>query len=249
MIKIYVCDDQEVHLQAITQIIENRIAFEEISMELVLATTNPSELLERFNSQEINVYFLDIDLSDEQYDGLNLALKIRESDPNGFIIFITSHLEFGMLIFEYKIGALNYIVKTADPELLKSKINSTIDTICERTQNSVNQHEQEIKFASGRGDKYILISDLIALELVGNHKLEIVSKHQVFNCNGSLGQFEDELPNHFIRCRRDMLVNLNEVVTCSVKEEMITMSNGFTISCSRWQINKFKPILEKFKKS
>ena len=68
-------------------------------MEIVLATTDPLELLKKFNSQETNVFFLDIDLANEQYNGLSLALKIRESDPNGFIVFITAHLEFCMLIF------------------------------------------------------------------------------------------------------------------------------------------------------
>ena len=143
---------------------------------------------------------------------------------------------------------MNFIIKTADPEFLKDKISSTIDTICERFKNSLKRNDKEIRFTSNRGDKYIFISDLIALKVVGNHKLEVVSKHQVFNCKGSLGKIEAEVPNYFIRCRRDILVNLNEVIECATKKGIITMTNGFTISCSRWQINKFKPILEKFKK-
>lgn len=58
-----------------------------------------------------------------------------------------------MLTFKYKISTLDYIVKTTDTELLKNKINSVIDTICERYEKSKDSHsEQEIKFTSDRED-------------------------------------------------------------------------------------------------
>ncbi|BDR59115.1 LytR/AlgR family response regulator transcription factor [Xylocopilactobacillus apicola] len=250
MIKIFVCDDQETHLAAITKIIKDKTMFEEIAMQIEVATTNPQEIIGNLDAATTSIYFLDIDLANEQYDGLQLALKIRESDPHGFIIFITSHSEFGMLTFEYKLGAFDYIVKPTDPELLKNKIDSAIDTICERYRiDQANNHEEEIEFTSDRDRKYIRLKDLVDIEVVGNHKLKVVSKHQIFECNGSLEKFEGHFPDYFIRCRRDALVNLKEVVECSSKEGIIKLSNGFTIECSKWQIKKFAPILAKFKSS
>ncbi|BDR59124.1 LytR/AlgR family response regulator transcription factor [Xylocopilactobacillus apicola] len=251
MIKIYVCDDQEIHLLAIKKIIEDAILFAEVPMQIELASTDPVEIAEHFEPSETNVYFLDIDLSNETYDGLKLAIKIRESDPRGFIIFITSHLEFGMLTFEYKLGTFDYIVKTPDPALLKNRVESTLKAIAERYQTEqVNQeqenHPKRIKFTSDYEEKYVPINELIMLEIVGNHKLQVMSKHQNFECNGSLGKLEYELPNYFFRCHRSTIINLKEVVSRSAKDEIISMSNGAELQCSRRQQKKFEKLLNEF---
>ncbi|BDR57028.1 LytR/AlgR family response regulator transcription factor [Xylocopilactobacillus apis] len=250
MIKIFICDDQEIHLKAIQKIIEDGILFAEVPMQIKLATTDPFEIVNNITPSETNVYFLDIDLSNETYDGLKLAIKIRESDSHGFLIFITSHLEFGMLTFEYKLGAFDYIVKTPDTELLKSKINSALKAIADRCQT--DQHNQEedknpqrIKFTSDYEEKYVLINELIMLEVIGNHKLQIMSKHQNFECNGALGKLEYELPNYFFRCNRSIIINLKEVASRSEKNETITLSNGAEVQCSKRQQKKFEQLITK----
>ena len=45
--------------------------------------------------------------------GLELAVKLREYDPRGFIVFITAHDDMMFETFRYRLEALDYIVKGA----------------------------------------------------------------------------------------------------------------------------------------
>jgi two-component system response regulator AgrA len=250
MIKIFICDDELIHLEAIRQVIERGILFSKITTKIELATTEPEKImdsLDKLDRHELNVYFLDIDLSHEIYDGLKLAMKIREKDPFGFIIFITSHIEFGFLTFEYKLGAFDYIVKTDSSELLKNKIISTLKAIEDRWNVNLQNNEEQsakIKFISDYEEKFIPVNELIALEIVGNHKLQIISKYKIFESNGTLGKIENKLPNSFFRCHRSSIINLKEVVSVSKKGEIVTMSNGIEIQCSKRQQKKFLQLLK-----
>ena len=44
-------------------------------------------------------------------NGINLGEEIRQLDPTGYIIFITTHAELSHLTFKYKVEALDYIIK------------------------------------------------------------------------------------------------------------------------------------------
>lgn len=253
MFKIFVCDDQDIYLKNISKIIKDRILFLDMPMKIEFATTKPAELISKLDSRisEKDIYFLDIDLSDETYDGLKLAVKIRKYDPDGFIIFITSHLEFGMLTFEYKIGAFDYIVKTDDWQAFKDKIGEALSSIAERCEtgkiNSEKKNELKLlKFVSDYDIKQVNIDDLVSLEVVGNHKISVTGKYQMFQCNGSLSKIFNNLPEYFFKCSRSSIINLKEMESRSVKDEVIIMSNGSKIPCSKWQQNKFKDTLDKF---
>ncbi|BDR59151.1 LytR/AlgR family response regulator transcription factor [Xylocopilactobacillus apicola] len=252
MLKIFVCDDQEIHLKNTSKIINDLILFIDMPMKIELATTKPAELISKLDSRiyENDIYFLDIDLNDETYDGLKLAVKIREYDPHGFIIFITSHLEFGMLTFEYKIGAFDYIVKTDDWQAFKEKIGKALNTIAVRYQTEQSNLEKRndlklMNFVSDYDTKQIDVDDIVSLEVVGNHKILVTGKYHIFRCNGSLSKIFNNLPEYFLKCNRSSIVNLKEVKGRSVKDETIIMSDGSVIRCSKWQQNKFKDTLNK----
>jgi len=251
MIQIFICDDQKLHLDAIKKIIETKIVFADVPMKVALATTNPTEIIKSVSPKTTNVYFLDIDLDSESFDGLKLAIKIRSIDVHSFIIFVTSHMEFGMVTFEYKLGAFDYILKTPDKEIFENKIESTLKAIVKRCQTDqhnqmIENNKQSIKFISDYEEKHIQTRELITLEVVGNHKIRVTSEHQIFDCYGTLGSFIKELPDYFFRINRSTVINLRMIVRCSTKEEIIRMANGTNILCSKRQLRKLKGLLNEF---
>ncbi|MBP1047234.1 response regulator transcription factor [Enterococcus sp. BWM-S5] len=253
MINIFICDDSIQHLENIKEIIKAGTLFLDTPMNIKQATTSPKSLLEamgQYKDDETNVYFLDIDLADRQYDGLQLAVAIRERDPLGFIVFVTSHVEFGFLTFEYKLGAFDYIVKTADSDILRSKIFATIKAIEKRWNTKVSsskewqQTSRKIRFVSDYEEKYVGLEEIIAMEVIGNHKLQVVTKHQIFECNSSLGNFEKQLPEYFFRCHRSYIINLKEVESKSRTAEEVVMTNGFVVQCAKRQQKKFLELIK-----
>ncbi len=97
-------------------------------MKLLISTDNPEELIEQLKkSENTGLYFLDIDLKSSK-NGLMLAKEIREYDPRGFIVFITSHSEMSFITFQYKVEALDFILKN-DPHQLQHRICECIENV------------------------------------------------------------------------------------------------------------------------
>ena len=51
--------------------------------------------------------------------GLILAQELRKIQPRCFIIFITSHSEMSILTFQYKVEALDFIIKDSSENIRK----------------------------------------------------------------------------------------------------------------------------------
>ena len=121
MLDIFVCEDNEVQRRTIVQIIQNTVLIEELDMQLVLDAGDPYILLERVKtSQNTGIYFLDIDLGSNM-NGLKLAQQIRLYDPRGFIIFVTAHCELSYMTFQYRVEAMDFVLKD-NPAEAKVKI-------------------------------------------------------------------------------------------------------------------------------
>ena len=119
MIDIYVCEDVSEQRELFVQYIQKAILIQEYDMNMKISTWNPEEIIREVEkSENTGLYFLDIDLGTEK-NGLHLAQEIREYDPRGFIVFVTSHSEMSFLTFQYKVEALDFILKDEPKELQK----------------------------------------------------------------------------------------------------------------------------------
>lgn len=252
MYSILICDDNDIHLKLVEDSVSKAIMFSELKTHIKIATTSPKELLKNIEVGEgkENIYFLDIDYEGADTNGLQLGMKIREIDPFGIMIFITSHVEFGFLTFEYKLGAFNYIIKPADSELLKEKIMSSFRAVEKRvglrernTKNDLSKGKS-IRFVSDYEEKFLLIEQILLIETTGNHKLKVTAKEQVFECNGSLGKLEKEVPNYFFRSHRSYLVNMREVKGKEKVSDRFVLSNGSMVDCSRENRKQFYELME-----
>ena len=112
MLDIYICEDNKKQLSLFTGYIRDALLIENLDMQIVLASSDPDEILEGMKaSSNMGVFFLDIDLK-SRINGLTLAQEIRKLQPRCFIIFITSHSEMGFLTFQYKVEPLDFIIKS-----------------------------------------------------------------------------------------------------------------------------------------
>ncbi|MHC5229290.1 LytR/AlgR family response regulator transcription factor [Enterococcus sp. LJL99] len=251
MYSIFICDDNNTHLKLVEDSVTKAIMFSELKTQIKIATTNPKELVANIEVGEgkENIYFLDIDYEGTDTNGLQLGMKIREIDPFGLMIFITSHVEFGFLTFEYKLGAFDYIIKPVDSELLKEKIMSSFRAIEKRIElkelNATNgvSEGKSIRFVSDYEEKFVLIEQILLIETIGNHKLKVTTKEQIFECNGSLGKLEKEVPNYFFRSHRSYLVNMREVKGKDKVSDQFVLSNGVKIDCSRKNRKQFYELM------
>ena len=116
---------------------------EELDMQLVLDTEDPYVLLERVKaSQDTGIYFLDIDLNSDM-NGMKLAQQIRLFDPRGFIIFITAHSELSYMTFQYRVEAMDFVLKD-NPAEVKVKLRECLLNAMERHTLQTNKTQRSI---------------------------------------------------------------------------------------------------------
>lgn len=111
----------------------------------VLLATNGNEGLEKFNSDEFDLLILDVMMP--KLDGFNLAKKIRATDKETPIIFLTAKSMVEDKIEGLKIGADDYITKPFNTEELLLRIKNVL----RRIEKNINRHDiEKTKFTIGK---------------------------------------------------------------------------------------------------
>jgi signal transduction histidine kinase len=116
-IKILIVDDREDNLLSIESILENE------AYDIVRANSGKAALKILLNQYDFTLILMDVQMPD--MNGFETASLIyqREKLKHIPIIFITAHNYNDDHVFEgYKVGAIDYIYKPINPELLRFKV-------------------------------------------------------------------------------------------------------------------------------
>lgn len=226
MLNIFVCEDSDAQRQTITQTICNTILIEEMDMQLVLDTKDPYALLEKVKtSQNTGIYFLDIDLKSDM-NGMKLAQQIRLFDPRGFIIFITAHSELSYMTFQYRVEAMDFILKDCSSEM-KVKIRECLLNAMERYTLQTNKIHKVYTIEVGGRKISVDYDDIIFFETSNNiHKVILHAKDRQIEFFGTLKEISNTLDDNFVRCHRSFLINRNNINQIDTKKRIIYFTNG-----------------------
>lgn len=228
MLDIFVCEDHAAQRRAVVQIIQNTVLIEELDMRLVLDTKDPYALLEKIRTNEnTGIYFLDIDLSSNM-NGLQLAQQIRLFDPRGFIIFITAHSELSFMTFQYRVEAMDFVLKD-NPAEMKVKIRECLLHAMERYTLDTNRTHKVYTAQIGGRKISIDYNDIFFFETSSNiHKVILHAKDRQIEFNGTMKELAGTLDGNFVRCHRSFLANKNNIKEIDAKNRIIYFTNGET---------------------
>ena len=226
MIDIYICEDIQKQRERIAYYVETAIMIEEYDMELKLATDDAGAFLQAVKkSKNTGLYFLDIDLGSGK-NGLELAREIREYDPRGFIVFVTSHSELSLLTFQYKVEALDFIVKD-DPQNIQRRIAECMEKAIQRSENISRGEGRTLTIVRG-GQRITLKQDEILFfeTSVNEHKLIVHTGQKSMEFSGKIREIEQEAGEDFLRCHRSYLINKKNVKEVDYSNKIIRMKDG-----------------------
>ena len=228
MLDIFVCEDDAAQRRAIVQIIRNTVLIEELDMQLVLEAGDPYVLLEKVRTgKNTGIYFLDIDLGSDM-NGMKLAQEIRLSDPRGFIIFITAHSEMSYMTFQYRVEAMDFVLKD-NPAEAKMKIRECLLKAMERHTLQTGRTHKVYTVRFGGRKISVDYNDIFFFETSGNiHKVILHGKDRQIEFSGTIKELADTLDDNFVRCHRSFLVNKNNIKEVDVKKRMVHFTNGET---------------------
>ena len=222
---IVICEDDVVQLETIKKIIENYAMMEDNGMKVVLATSNPTDVIAFLETNTADCYFFDIDLKHE-ITGITLGTKIREKDPIASLVYITTHAEMSYLTFIYKLAALDFIIKD-DADTLKGKVLSTLKEAHRRYLKIGEQDNiQKLQIKTTGRTHNIDFQNIYFFEASpDSHKIILHLENEHIEFYGRLKNYES-LHNDFYRCHKSFIVNKNKIVNIDSKERIIFLDNG-----------------------
>lgn len=243
MIDIFVCDDNEKHLNKIADIVRDILIFHELNEQLALITDNPRHLLEVLekSSSNVGLYFLDIQLHSD-LNGFQLAEQIREIDPRGYIVFISSHIELSYLSFIYRLEVLDFILKD-QPGLLRQRICECMLTAAHREEKATKKSGISYVTIRLQGQMFkIDTNDLIVIHTTEyQHRLALVTSSGVKKIYGTIKEWAAQLSaDHFIQCSASEIVNKAYIDNIDLKTGTIMLKNKSCAYFSTQYLKKYK---------
>ena len=109
MVKIILCDDNQVFLENLRREIRTILKRNNVDSEIYIF--NSLESIRSDLIPQANIFFLDIDFSDRQYTGIDIAKKIRSINERAVIIFVTNYIQYAPE--GYEVQAFRYLLKSS----------------------------------------------------------------------------------------------------------------------------------------
>ena len=186
--------------------------------------TSGEAFLENWPSKSYDLVFLDILM--EGISGIEVARKIRETDSECLLIFISSSKEYALQGFEVR--AFDYLLKPLSEERFQKTMN-----LC---QNELAKHIRYIEVKESRTLVKIPLNEIIYTDYY-NHYIQI---HTAARLIRSYQQFDVFSPlllcyPQFLCCYRNCIVNMDHVD--SVDKHDFVMENGERVPITRGNRN------------
>lgn len=210
-------------------LIDDQAATREATIKLIQQLAKPSQPLQvaayasaeqfLFAEQTPDLLLLDIKLGSGM-DGMTLAKKIRQHDPDTAIAFVSNYDEF---VFDgYDVNAIDYIIKP----LTKEKLQHLIDKTAARTQPKLLPLQTSI------GLTRVPLYDISTIE-VSDHRLQVHTQKTTYTVRGQLKDLLPQLDDNFIQIYRSIVINLNFL--SQLDHHTVVMADGTSYPVSRQQ--------------
>jgi len=175
-------------------------------VELIGEADGIEKAIELIEQLKPDLIFLDIQLSGE--NGFDLLEKVC---VNFEIVFVTAYDQYAIKAFE--VNASDYLLKPVDPERLEKTIKRIQEgSTARRPGMKMYGYQDSIYLKqSNCTARFVEISSIIVIISVGNHsRISTLEGHRYIILK-TLKQWEQELPDSFIRVHRSTIVNLKYI--------------------------------------
>lgn len=221
MIRVMIAEDERLAREELSYYL-----LQEEDIELLPFAVNGRELLEKVETYEPDVIFLDIKMP--EMEGVQAARMLSSRKQQPLIVFCTAYENYALDAFS--LNAVDYLLKPTEPHRLKE----TLQRIRKRLQDAKQgENTREMSINSGAASKvakllieeqnrFVVIEPESILYAVRDERvIQIHTLHEIFTSKMTLQQLEEKLHSYpFFRTHRSYLVNLQYVA------ELVPWFNG-----------------------
>lgn len=234
MLKIAICEDEEIFAEKLKSIINSRLI--KVDLDYIIHIfISGEELLDKINTNQerYDVIFFDIQLPG--IDGTETARKVREIDDVALFIFITSmnHEIYKIL----NLRLFNFVRKSH----FVLEIISVLDNLLDNFSELVKYYT----FPTEDGSVSLKLYEILYFEVLNRYVIIHTTNKSYTTKHRTLSDIPINLEdNNFFEIYRGIMVNLNQIK--NINENTITLVNGQDLFIARRKIKPFNDMYFKF---
>ncbi len=175
-------------------------------IQIISSVSNGDEAINQFENQEITAIFLDIEMPN--LNGLSAAAKIREIQPNIFIVFVTAHTGYAAEAFQLE--ATDYLVKP----ISKESVERAVKRIEKYLGKNIFQNSktlEDILLIKNKSETYLIRPDTIIYIEKEVRKTIIHTENGTYPTSETLISLEKTLNKNFFRCHKSFIINIGKI--------------------------------------
>lgn len=222
MTKIGICDDNAEYLKLLTDKTKRYFLSKGENVK-INCFFDAQSLIRNLEKNEYDLLLLDIELNNSDENGIELAKKINYFHPNCFIIFVSSHSEYFLDV--YDANHIYFVVKNE----IDISLNKALSIFTAKMSQSLFGESIMVKFRNE--STLVPFSKIIFLESLLRKIRFHLNDKELF----SYASFDEILlqlnKEDFVQCHRSFIVNLRHIDKI-VKNEII-MVDGSIIPIGR----------------
>lgn len=239
MIQIILCDDNDVFLEKFRT--EIHASLKKTKTTTVVHTYSSAEEIPTTMMADADILFLDIDFTDKNYTGIDIAKKIREVNDHAVIVFVTNYIEYAP--DGYEVQAFRYLLKSD----IESKLERCLQQILEKMQSV-----QETVLINSAGETMELpLSDILYIESQLHNAIIYIQapgfdSAKEVRVYSSLANLEQQLSEKgFLRVQKSYLVNMRRIAKYQCAEALLDNGTVLKVSQKMYAEQKKKYLLWK----
>jgi len=227
-ISIYIYHPDNGRRTQLQQVVNNIIVFENLNMNVMAVAGRTARLLEIIREQkDIGVYFISFDANQR---GVELAYRIREVDPWGFVIGVVSRHrrrnEALRALELYRLRPMDCIDLDEAPFFWENRIKLCMMEIWKSYLHSHPMINSALCEKTKDGMERVKMDCILYIESdIRPHWITICHEKGEMRLRKTLKEVEGKLDARFIRCHRSFIVNMHYIQKICKKEKSILLSN------------------------
>lgn len=239
---IFILEDDMIQGQQLKKIVEEICEEKWIPFDFVEVTKSSKQIIDKIPlTTYIPIYFLDIEIKNEERKGFEVAQEIRKYDPNGIIVFVTTHSELAPISYKYMVSALTFIDKNSSFEERYHLIEQCLFHYKER--NEQEKVTDDFVVDNARATVRVPFKQLEYMMTDEPHRLTLVAKDRLVSFYGTLKEIES-MDERLFRCHQSYVVNILQISYYDAVEKMIVLKSGKQIPVSRRHVSKVRQLLK-----
>lgn len=235
MYSIAICDDEEVFSEKISILICQYITQHGLVIKQKMYNNGISLIDDIEDGRFYDIYILDIQMP--QVSGTDIAKKIRQYSSEATIIFVTSHMEYTLVSFEF--GIFRYIPKQNLNEQLPLALRAAFTVLgC--------QEGKYYLISNIKRSQKVFFKDIIYIYKDEKNSIFVTDASEIKVRETLFEIYEKLSKDDFIQIDRCYIVNIQYVYQVNGVEKTLLLRNKIKLNIAKNRVPEVKRKLSEF---